>query len=96
MADELAPDLVIPELVIRILQQSNADLAFTTNALVEGLQRSLDDRDKAIRRALEQLDFLLTQPYAPSTHAIDKAIMPLRVYGSLAPWWTDHNEDDLE
>lgn len=77
---EQAPDLAIPLL---IMQQMTNDAQFTTNALAESYEASLRARDGAIANALWALDRLLASDFAPSSYAIERAIMPLRVYASL-------------
>lgn len=67
---------LIDPLVVQILQQQSADLAYTTNALVEGLQHSSDMYSATVDAIRDRIQSLLEGPYMPSPAALLIALYP--------------------
>lgn len=67
---------LIDPLVVQILQQSSADLAYTTNKLIEGYQHSSETYCATVDAIRDRIQSMLSGPYAPSSAALLSALYP--------------------
>jgi 16S rRNA U516 pseudouridylate synthase RsuA-like enzyme len=68
------------ELPMRLMEHMHAETSSVTNNLIEGYQRTIKDMEDAINATLTRMDRIITDDFAPSTNALIRALMPLRVY----------------
>jgi hypothetical protein len=74
MTDTTDTDPPFSPLLADIFTRMFEDSAFTTNALIEGLQRQVDDYRCELAAVREGVARLLGGPYQPSTDAIERAV----------------------
>lgn len=75
MAEALTgPELSAADLVARLVQANYNDYAATTSRLIEGLQRSLSDREAELGAIRTRINELFGGPYAPNQDAVLAAV----------------------
>lgn len=85
MTDKEVPDIDIDSdeetppispLVVALIEQQAKDLAYTTNALIDGLTDQYRDARAELTMIRVSLARLLHGPYQPSSYAIQQAMYP--------------------
>jgi len=75
MAEALmGPELSAADLVARLVQANCNDYAATTTRLIEGLQRSLSDREAELGAIRTRINELFAGPWMPTETAIQTAV----------------------
>lgn len=64
------------ELVVRIMQQSAKDAAWTTNQLLESYQSRTAELEATLNLIRTRISALLDGPYMPTSRAIEAALWP--------------------
>lgn len=72
--DEPAEVQPFSPLIGQIFTQMFKDSHFTHNAVIEGLQNALDDRDAELSAIRQGVSMLLSGPYMPNPDAIRRAV----------------------
>jgi hypothetical protein len=83
VAQALAPaeagepdEVVIPNLVLHLMEQNHRDLAFTTNALIDGYREEAQMAQATIAAIRVNVKLLLDGPWMPSASALLHALYP--------------------